>query len=71
MPEADGHEILRRLKADPATADIPVVIVTAMPVDDVLRRNLAPAAGLLPKHGISRESALATIEAAIRGQGPG
>jgi CheY-like chemotaxis protein len=69
MPESDGHEVLRRLKADPATAGIPVVVVTAMPLDAELRRMLAPAAGLLAKHGISRESALATIEAAIRGQG--
>ncbi len=69
MPDANGHEVLRRLKADPATADIPVVVVTAMPVDEDLKRTLAPVAGLLPKQGISRESALATIEAAIRGHG--
>jgi CheY-like chemotaxis protein len=68
MPEADGHEVLRRLKADPETRDIPVVIVTAQRIDDDMRRSLAPAAGVLPKHGISRESALATIEAAIRGE---
>jgi CheY-like chemotaxis protein len=67
MPHADGHEVLRRLKADPETADIPVVVVTAQPVDDDLRRSLAPAAGLLSKQGISREDALATIAAAIRG----
>ena len=29
MPEIDGAETCRRLKADPATADIPVVFVTA------------------------------------------
>ncbi|VXC50777.1 putative enzyme [Pseudomonas sp. 8AS] len=29
MPEMDGHEVCRRLKADPATADIPVVFLTA------------------------------------------
>ncbi len=68
MPEADGHEVLRRLKADPETRDIPIVIVTAQPIDDDMRRSLGPAAGLLAKHGISRESALATIEAAIRGE---
>ncbi len=69
MPHADGHEVLRRLKADPETAGIPVVIVTAKPLDDELRRSLAPAAGLLPKQGISRAHALAAIEAAIRGEG--
>jgi len=29
MPEMDGHEVCRRLKADPATQDIPVIFVTA------------------------------------------
>jgi CheY-like chemotaxis protein len=69
MPEADGHEVMRRLKADPETAHIPIVIVTAQPIDDEVRRSLLPAAALLPKHGISRESALATIEAAMRADG--
>ncbi len=30
MPEMDGYEVCRRLKADPATKDIPVMFVTAM-----------------------------------------
>lgn len=29
MPDADGHDICRRLKADPAICDIPVIFVTA------------------------------------------
>jgi adenylate cyclase len=29
MPELDGYEVCRRLKADPATQDIPVIFVTA------------------------------------------
>src|SRR5580658_7994433 len=30
MPGMDGFEVCRRLKANPATADIPVVMVTAL-----------------------------------------
>jgi serine phosphatase RsbU (regulator of sigma subunit) len=35
MPEMDGYEVCRRLKADPKTQDVPVIFVTAMSeVDD-------------------------------------
>jgi serine phosphatase RsbU (regulator of sigma subunit) len=35
MPEMDGYEVCRRLKADPKTKDVPVIFVTAMSeVDD-------------------------------------
>ena len=30
MPEMDGYEVCRRLKADPETASIPIIFVTAM-----------------------------------------
>jgi putative two-component system response regulator len=30
MPELSGHEVCRRLKADPVTRDIPVIFLTAM-----------------------------------------
>jgi serine phosphatase RsbU (regulator of sigma subunit) len=30
MPEMDGYEVCRHLKADPATRDVPVIFVTAM-----------------------------------------
>src|SRR5262249_12453677 len=30
MPEMDGYEVCRRLKAEPATRDIPVIVISAL-----------------------------------------
>ncbi len=38
LPEMDGHEVIARLKADPQTADIPVVAVTAQAMPEDLQR---------------------------------
>ncbi len=42
MPEVDGIETCRRLKADPASAQIPVVFLTAksQPEDEALARSV-------------------------------
>jgi signal transduction histidine kinase len=38
MPEMDGYEVCRRLKADPATAEVPVLFISALSdTDDKLR----------------------------------
>ena len=41
MPGLDGHEVLRRLRADPLTADIPVMFVTALGEPEDEERGLA------------------------------
>jgi CheY-like chemotaxis protein len=67
MPGMHGEEVLTRLKADPATARIPVVIVTSHDLDAGMRRRLAGRAGaILQKRDISVESlgrALDSLEA--------
>lgn len=45
MPGMDGYEVLRRLKGDPASRDIPVIFVTAM--SDSASESAALAAGAM------------------------
>jgi two-component system alkaline phosphatase synthesis response regulator PhoP/two-component system response regulator VicR len=44
MPRIDGFELLRRLKADPDTADIPVLMLTAKAQDADIFRGLKSGA---------------------------
>jgi two-component system phosphate regulon response regulator PhoB len=50
MPELDGPETCRRLKADPTTAAIPVVFLTAKSQEAEIQRGLSlGAAGYVTK----------------------
>jgi CheY-like chemotaxis protein len=50
MPEMDGPEVCRRLKNNPATADIPVIFLTARSQQSEIARGLAlGAAGYIIK----------------------
>ena len=72
MPGMHGDEVLGRLKANPGTAHIPVVVVTSHELDAVLRTRLeSQAHAILYKKDISIESmehALAGIAGGARAQ---
>ncbi|HRH89342.1 MAG TPA: response regulator, partial [Rubrivivax sp.] len=40
LPDIDGHEVLRRLRADPATAGIPCISLSANAMPDDIQRAL-------------------------------
>src|SRR3989344_6977330 len=40
MPEMDGFEVLKKLREDPATRDIPVVILSNFDEQDMVERGL-------------------------------
>ena len=41
LPDCDGFEVLRRLRAQPATADIPCIALSANAMPDDIQRALA------------------------------
>ena len=49
MPEMDGYEVCRRLKVEPATAGVPVVLLTARRELDELQLAHSGAAGVVFK----------------------
>lgn len=59
MPGPDGFEVLRRLKEDPATAGIPVIMLTSRKLeDDIVRALELGASDYLVKPFIPGELAL-------------
>lgn len=59
MPDMNGFEVLTRLKADPVTASIPVVIVTAITLDPADEKELGQnTVAILSKNALTRAAAL-------------
>ena len=68
MPGMNGAEVLERLKSDPQTAGIPVVVVTSHDLDEALRAKLTGQAGaIVQKKDLSAETLARTLEAIQRG----
>jgi PAS domain S-box-containing protein len=66
MPGLDGFEVLRRLKARPETAQIPVIVLTANDLSDTTRaQGIELGARAYLEKPIAYERLLSTIYAAI------
>jgi signal transduction histidine kinase/CheY-like chemotaxis protein len=64
MPGLPGEEVLERLRADPRTRALPVVVYTGRPLDEPTRARLAGASGVIRKDA-PRAAALGVIREAL------
>lgn len=70
MPRMDGFETLERLRSDPATQDIPVIINTSSRLDEERSSELrAKSCAILSKESRSRDDALAELQRALTAAG--
>lgn len=67
MPEMDGWQVYQQLKADDATANIPVIVVTAKAqnIDKVLGLHIAKVDDYIPKP-FSLEELVTRIEKVLK-----
>ncbi len=63
MPELDGLELTRAIRATPARSSLPVVIVTSRGSEDDMRKGIeAGADAYMAKQGFDQQALLATVE---------
>jgi class 3 adenylate cyclase/CheY-like chemotaxis protein len=65
MPGMDGHEVCRRLRADPTTALLPVVMVTASGDQDKVKALESGADDFIPKP-VNQAELLARVRSLLR-----
>ncbi|HWF91851.1 MAG TPA: ATP-binding protein [Terriglobales bacterium] len=69
MPDSSGFEVLRKLKQDPNTSGIPVIIHTSKVLDEHEREALSEAVMIISKESESRELLLQTFTEAFNRAG--
>jgi CheY-like chemotaxis protein len=65
LPGPDGFEVFDRLRTDPETRNIPVIIHTSKVLGEPERKRLASAAAVLSKESPSRDAAQARLREAL------
>lgn len=67
LPKIDGWEMIQRIKADPQTRDIPVIVVSARrPQDEAARAAMAEIAAYVSKP-FDPEALMALVQQTISG----
>ncbi len=69
MPDLSGFEVLAKLKENPSTSKVPVIIHTSKVLDDREREMLAGAVAIVSKESESREHLLENLANAFQSAG--
>jgi two-component system cell cycle response regulator len=68
MPEMDGREVLRRLKADPDTCDIPVILLSVLRPEDGLAESIPQGQAIYLSKPYKHQDLLKTVHFALSGR---
>jgi CheY-like chemotaxis protein len=71
MPEEDGYQLLVRLKSDPLTKEIPIIVSTAKVLSEEERMQLtAQTVTILPKAALSHETVANALKMVFNKKSP-
>jgi CheY-like chemotaxis protein len=68
MPEMDGFEVVRRLKADPKTATIPVIMLTALSEKQMIKQAILGGVDYYIVKPFDLEDLITKVGRALSGQ---